>query len=126
MKLFVWGTKMKKYILAGLLLATANFSYSEGFKTGLITGFVATIVFTAFFLVYATEINGGFLPELLQKINIPAFESKGSVYEVTRTADKVLSQLRLQALRRIRLSLDCEAIYYPFGLEETRHREIIW
>ncbi|SHI40981.1 DUF4199 domain-containing protein [Algibacter luteus] len=46
----------------------ANFSYSEGFKTGLITGFVATIVFTAFFLVYATEINGGFLPELLQKI----------------------------------------------------------
>lgn len=44
---------------------TSDFSYGEGFKTGVITGFVATIVFTIFFLFYATEINMGFLPELL-------------------------------------------------------------
>ncbi|WP_396602864.1 DUF4199 domain-containing protein [Algibacter sp. R77976] len=45
-----------------------NFSYGEGFKTGVITGFVATIVFSVFFLFYATEVNSEFLPELLQKI----------------------------------------------------------
>ncbi|GAA4949946.1 hypothetical protein GCM10023314_24140 [Algibacter agarivorans] len=45
-----------------------NFSYGEGFKTGIIAGFVATIVFTIFFLFYATEINSEFIPELLQKI----------------------------------------------------------
>jgi len=46
-----------------------SFTYGEGFKTGIITGFVATLTFTIFFLLYATEINGAFLPELLQKIN---------------------------------------------------------
>jgi Co/Zn/Cd efflux system component len=45
-----------------------GFTYGEGFKTGIITGFVATILFTVFFLFYATEINNTFLPELLQKI----------------------------------------------------------
>ncbi|GAA4889421.1 hypothetical protein GCM10023311_11830 [Flaviramulus aquimarinus] len=45
-----------------------KFSYTEGFKTGIITGFIATVVFTVFFLFYATEINAAFLPELLQKI----------------------------------------------------------
>ena len=44
------------------------FTYGEGFKTGLITGFTATLIFTVFFLFYATEINPGFLPELLQTI----------------------------------------------------------
>lgn len=43
-----------------------NFSYSEGFKTGIIVGFTATLFFTIFFLVYATEINAEFLPELLK------------------------------------------------------------
>ena len=47
----------------------ASFSYGEGFKTGIITGFVATILFTAFFLFYATEINSNFLSELLQTFN---------------------------------------------------------
>lgn len=41
------------------------FSYGEGFKTGLITGGVATILFTAFFLLYATELNADFIPQLL-------------------------------------------------------------
>ncbi|MDO5972216.1 DUF4199 domain-containing protein [Flavivirga aquimarina] len=46
-----------------------TFTYSEGFKTGTITGFIATLIFTVFFLFYATEINPAFLPELLQTIN---------------------------------------------------------
>ena len=44
------------------------FTYGEGFKTGIITGFVAAVFFTFFFLFYATEINTSFLPELLQSI----------------------------------------------------------
>ncbi len=44
------------------------FAYGEGFKTGIVTGFTATLVFTAFFLFYATEINPAFLPELLKTI----------------------------------------------------------
>ncbi|NJX15323.1 DUF4199 domain-containing protein [Tamlana crocina] len=46
-----------------------SFSYAEGFKTAIITGAVATIVFTVFFLLYATEINSGFLHELLRTVN---------------------------------------------------------
>ena len=47
----------------------SDFSYGEGFKTGLITGAVATLIFTVFFLFYATEINADFLPELLAIMN---------------------------------------------------------
>ncbi|WMI66418.1 DUF4199 domain-containing protein [Aestuariibaculum sp. YM273] len=45
------------------------FSYGEGFKTGLITGFIAAILFTFFFLFYITEINAGFLSELFKVLN---------------------------------------------------------
>ena len=45
-----------------------SFTYGEGFKTGIMTGFIATLVFTIFFLFYATEIYPAFLPELLQTI----------------------------------------------------------
>lgn len=45
-----------------------TFTYGEGFKTGIMTGFIATLVFTVFFLFYATEIHPSFLPELLQTI----------------------------------------------------------
>ncbi|MBP0904761.1 DUF4199 domain-containing protein [Mariniflexile gromovii] len=45
------------------------FSYGEGFKIGLITGFVATVLFTVFFLFYATEFSPGFLPELLKEMH---------------------------------------------------------
>lgn len=41
-----------------------NFTYEEGFKTGLITGGVATFLFTAFFLVYASELDSNFIPEI--------------------------------------------------------------
>lgn len=42
-----------------------NFSFSKGFTTGIVTGFVATLLFSIFFLFYATEINANFLSELL-------------------------------------------------------------
>ena len=46
------------------ILNKEGFSYGQGFKTGLITGFVATLIFTGFFAFYATEINTDFLKEL--------------------------------------------------------------
>lgn len=46
-----------------------EFSYAEGFKAAMITGCVATILFTIFFLIYSTEINTEFIPELLNAIN---------------------------------------------------------
>lgn len=45
------------------------FNYTKGFAAGLITGVTATIVFTFFFLFYATEVNQDFLPQLLKSIH---------------------------------------------------------
>ncbi len=44
-----------------------NFSYSKGFSTGLVTGFMASLIFTIFFAFYATEINTVFLTQLSEK-----------------------------------------------------------
>ncbi len=41
------------------------FEYQKGFMAGLLTGFNSTLIFTAFFAVYVTNINTGFLPEML-------------------------------------------------------------
>lgn len=41
-----------------------NFTYGSGFRVGMVTGFVATLIFTLFFALYATELNTGFLEEL--------------------------------------------------------------
>ncbi|MDB2606306.1 DUF4199 domain-containing protein [Zobellia sp.] len=41
-----------------------NFDYGKGFAAGLVTGFVATLVFTIFFALYSTEINLAFLEDL--------------------------------------------------------------
>lgn len=46
-----------------------TFTYAEGFKFGVITGAVATILFTAFFLLYSTEINPGYLPALFENMH---------------------------------------------------------
>jgi len=43
-----------------------DFDYINGFKLGLITGFIATLIFTIFFVFYATEINSQFLGSLLE------------------------------------------------------------
>ena len=42
----------------------AQFSYGSGFKAGLTTGVVATILFTIFFALYSTELDPSFLREL--------------------------------------------------------------
>ncbi|XMO88336.1 DUF4199 domain-containing protein [Algibacter sp. AS12] len=46
-----------------------KFSYGEGFKTGIITGFVATLAFTIFFLFYTTEVDPTFLSKLIKNFN---------------------------------------------------------
>jgi len=44
-----------------------TFNYGRGFAAGIVTGFVATLIFTIFFAFYATEINIDFLPELSEQ-----------------------------------------------------------
>ena len=43
----------------------APFEYYKGFGLGVISGFIATLVFTIFFVLYATEIAPNFLFELV-------------------------------------------------------------
>ncbi len=42
-----------------------RFTYAGGFAAGIISGFIGTLIFTAFFLFYATEANPSFLSNLL-------------------------------------------------------------
>lgn len=42
-----------------------KFKYQKGFMAGLSAGFIATVIFTAFFAVYASELNPGFQEELI-------------------------------------------------------------
>ncbi|WP_373058498.1 DUF4199 domain-containing protein [Zunongwangia sp. H14] len=42
-----------------------KFKYQKGFATGMFTGFMATFIFTAFFAVYAADINPEFFHELV-------------------------------------------------------------
>ncbi|RRO15923.1 DUF4199 domain-containing protein [Flavobacteriaceae bacterium 14752] len=42
-----------------------NYTYSTGFTCGLVSGFVATIIFSIFMAVYATEVNPNFINNLL-------------------------------------------------------------
>ncbi|MGB5647307.1 DUF4199 domain-containing protein [Muriicola sp.] len=48
-----------------------KFSYGTGFKAGLVTGFMATLVFTIFFAIYSTEID----PEFLEHLSSQWFSS---------------------------------------------------
>ncbi len=43
----------------------STFNYSIGFSTGILSGFISTIIFTAFMLLYVTEINSNFIHALL-------------------------------------------------------------
>lgn len=43
----------------------AKYRFQKGFMVGLTTGFLATILFTGFFAIYATELEPGFLEELI-------------------------------------------------------------
>lgn len=42
-----------------------QFEYQKGFMAGLLTGFNATLIFTAFFAIYVTNLNPDFLPMML-------------------------------------------------------------
>ena len=42
-----------------------DFSYVDGFKTGLLTGFLATIMFTAFMAIYMFHLDTAFTEKLL-------------------------------------------------------------
>ncbi|MCL6267510.1 DUF4199 domain-containing protein [Flagellimonas myxillae] len=42
----------------------SEFSYGKGFMAGVTTGFIATLLFTIFFALYATELSSTFLSEL--------------------------------------------------------------
>lgn len=44
-----------------------SFTYGSGFVAGLITGGIATLIFTLFFAIYSTELQPGFLEELSTK-----------------------------------------------------------
>ncbi len=43
----------------------AKFKYQKGFAIGLSTGFIATVIFTVFFAIYASELNPNFSEELI-------------------------------------------------------------
>jgi len=47
------------------LIAGDNFTYVDGFKTGLVTGFIGTIFFTAFMAVYMFHLDPAFTQKLL-------------------------------------------------------------
>lgn len=42
-----------------------KFVYQKAFMTGIGTGFIATIIFTGFFAVYASELNPNFMDKLI-------------------------------------------------------------
>lgn len=77
--LFGWHTKPLFSLFNGVITAMGiytaikyykmsqgeDFEYSKGFTQGILTGFIATLIFTVFFLIYATEIQPGFLEALL-------------------------------------------------------------
>ncbi len=54
-----------------------NFTYATGFRAGLVTGFIATLIFTIFFAIYSTEIDPEFLEHLSSQwfSNFEGFEA---------------------------------------------------
>jgi len=43
----------------------SDFQYSNGFSTGIVAGFISTLLFSIFMAVYVTEVNTDFLHALL-------------------------------------------------------------
>lgn len=56
-----------------------KFKFQKGFAVGLTTGFVATVIFTIFFLVYATELDPEFMDELFPMYAEDWFSNIGMV-----------------------------------------------
>ncbi|MGB6152340.1 MAG: DUF4199 domain-containing protein [Pricia sp.] len=44
-----------------------KFNYGKGFTAGIVTGFLATILFTLFFAIYCTEVNPDFMEMLAEQ-----------------------------------------------------------
>ena len=59
------GIGMYLAIIASKRKMGNKYKYQKGFKIGLKTGFIATILFTIFFGIYATELNPGFINKML-------------------------------------------------------------
>lgn len=56
-----------------------DFEYGDGFAVGVVTGFVSTILFTAFFALYAANINPDFLSTMIDRWETTYNTSLGSV-----------------------------------------------
>ncbi len=57
-----------------------NFNYGLGFTSGLVTGTVATLIFTFFFALYSTELNPDFLKQLSFRWSNGSESFKGIVF----------------------------------------------
>ena len=66
----ITGFGIYETIKAYKLREGAVFNYINGFKIGLISGTVATIIFTTFFAIYATEINPKFYNGLVSTLSV--------------------------------------------------------
>ena len=56
-----------------------DFEYSDGFAVGIVTGFIATILFTAFFALYAGNLSPDFLDRIIERWEDTYNTSLGSV-----------------------------------------------
>ncbi len=56
-----------------------TFEYSDGFSVGVVTGFIATIIFTIFFGLYAGNLNPEFLDKLIHRWESTYDTSLGSM-----------------------------------------------
>ncbi|MFI8377577.1 DUF4199 family protein [Leeuwenhoekiella sp. NPDC079379] len=56
-----------------------EFEYGDGFSVGIVTGFVSTILFTAFFALYAGNINPDYLDVMIGRWESTYDTSLGSV-----------------------------------------------
>ncbi len=64
---FITGFGIYEAIKFRRLELEEEFNYVKGFSTGIVTGFIASLIFTAFFAFYSTEINTGFLVQLSEQ-----------------------------------------------------------
>lgn len=44
----------------------SEYSYTEGFQAGIVTGFLATVIFTVFMAVYVTEVDPNFISNIAE------------------------------------------------------------
>ncbi|MBZ9786975.1 DUF4199 domain-containing protein [Psychroflexus sp. CAK57W] len=44
----------------------SDYSYTEGFQAGIVTGFLATVLFTIFMAVYVTEVDPNFIGNIAE------------------------------------------------------------